>query len=771
MDATIKPSQAAPVHTHASQALCETARSALTHAHAYAAATAREDGHWCGELKSNVTITAQYVFLKQALQLDLESDGDALRRHLLSQQQADGSWSIAPGHRGDVSTSTEAYLALKILGQPPGSQPLCRARQYITSDAGGIRSVRVFTQIHLAHFGLWPWSAIPQLPAELILMPSWAPINIYRFSSWARSTIVPLLVASHHQPVFALPNGRSSDNEFLDELWVDAQQKGSPPSARVLEMASQKNWQGLAFAAVDGIIGMLGGLRTWNPLRRAALDACVAWVTSRQETAGDWAGIFPPMHGGVIALLLEGFHPHDPPVRRALAAIERFAWQDESGKRMQACVSPVWDTILMSAGLARAEVLLGDSGDGNAHLLRKRALQWVRRHQLLGPEGDWRVYQSRLAPGGFSFEYHNTWYPDLDDSAAAVIAFLKDDPQSVGSMEVLDACNWILGMQSRDGGWAAFDVNNDYTFLNKIPFSDMDSLCDPSTADIVGRVLEALGLFQQAANATEQHRSGRVRGLLHKAKYACELGIEWLAREQEKDGSWYGRWGVNYIYGTSNVLAGLAYFCYPDSMLDEKGEAFIADGTLASDTIAMARSAVCFLLRAQNADGGWGEALSSYDQQQCRNRSAQTAIAEGFRAVSTASQTSWALIGLLAYLPSEHPAIEAGIAWLVRNQDQTATDSAIPTTDSELTCCPESHSSNLKHSPTVSSDRGANVEAKTWCSRQYTGTGFPNHFYLGYTLYSHYFPMIALTEYLARRDLNDKLGKPLFNFDDVATSP
>lgn len=331
------------------------------------------------------------------------------------------------------------------------------------------------------------------------------------------------------------------------------------------------------------------------------------WIISHQEPSGDWAGIFPLMHVGTLAYLLEGYDKHDGRVRRALAAIEEFAWQDEQGKRMQACVSPVWDTVLMSIALAdipqdNVDTLLAWSS--RARKLRKAGLCWVKARQLLESHGDWRVYRLLLAPGGFSFEYHNVWYPDVDDTAAAVIAFLKDDNEAVRSTHVLDAVRWILGMQSWDGGWAAFDVENDKLFLNKIPLSDMDSLCDPSTSDVVGRVLEAFGLFGKAAKTTRCDSEPYIQHLLEGIRAACNRGIHFLAEAQTVTGAWYGRWGANYIYGTSNVLSGLAYHHRPrddEERESEKG----TDSTLPCMVLAMVKPAIQFLISVQNADGGW----------------------------------------------------------------------------------------------------------------------------------------------------------------------
>ncbi|CAG7932651.1 unnamed protein product [Penicillium olsonii] len=628
----------------------------------YAHGALRSDGHWCGELRSNVTITAEYIFLRQALGLDLNVDSAAYRRHILSEQNEDGSWGLAPEHPGDVSTTAEAYLALKILGLDPSDAAMQRARHSVLK-AGGIAKVRVFTRIFLATFGLFPWDGVPQLPVELILLPSSCPINIYTFASWARGTIAPLLLICHHQPIFPLPNGKFANNDYLDELWLDATEKNVPYGLPMLGLLFQGDLAGVAFTCVDKLLYWLNGLRSLPIVRSHARRKCLEWILNRQEETGDWAGIFPPMHGSVFAFVLEGYKIDDDPVRLGIQAIENFAWEDDRGKRIQACISPVWDTALMSIGLC-------DAMTPDQHVV-DRAITWIRNRQLIVPHGDWRVYRPGLPPGGFSFEYTNTWYPDVDDTAAIILAQIKHNVASIGSDSVMAAAAWIVGMQNPDGGWAAFDVENDKLFLNKIPFSDMDSLCDTSCADITGRILEAFGLMIK--HAPEKTLTGDCFSAL---RAACARGITYIASTQESSGAWFGRWGCNYVYGTSHALCGLAYFDDPR-------------------VSGMVLQGLQWLRSKQRADGGWGESLLSYRSPSQDQQS------------STPSQTAWALMGLLAHLSPTDPAIERGIRYLVANLQ------------------PEEIGSS-------------------WPESVFTGTGFPNHFYLGYDYYRHYFPMMAL---------------------------
>lgn len=632
----------------------DTARRARDFAHHIQ----KPDGHWCVELESNTTITAEYVFMRQALGLDLDEKREATVRYFFGQQKADGSWGIATNHAGDVSTTAESYLALRILGVPVDHPRMKDAERYIR-DHGGLEKMRVFTRINLAMFGLFPWDSVPMMPPEFILLPPTSPANIYTLSSWARGTIVPLLILFHVKPVWALPNGRSPYNDWLDHLWLDPKNKHIPyaePIGQVLKEtgASWKSFFHVADLALVGLENMRkrykkGPLQT---LREHAVKKCEEWVLDHQEESGDWAGIFPPMLNGCLALFAKGYDLQDRPLRLGLEALERFTVEDEHGFRVEPCQSPVWDTILMMIGLLDAR--LGDDKLASART-------WLEKLQLLEDRGDWKVYNPDGKPGGWSFEYVNTWYPDVDDTAAVIIGLVKHQPSSRSGLVVRRAVEWMVSMQNDDGGWAAFDKKNDKLFLNDIPFSDMASLCDPSTPDIAGRVLEALG-------HVDDRRYDAV----------VQRGLRYLRDTQEPEGSWFGRWGVNYVYGTSNVLCGLRAVNVPKND-------------------PMVTRAIAWLKSVQNADGGWGECLESYADRDLMGKG-----------VSTASQTAWALMGLLAFLPAGDPAIEDGIRWLVSRQNA----------------------------------------AGSWDEEEFTGTGFPNHFYLRYNLYRHYFPLMALGRYV-----------------------
>ncbi len=636
--------------------LVQRARAAAAVAQTFLLRARRAD-HWCAELESNTTITAEYVFLCQALGLDLAPRREPIARYLFSRQKPDGSWGLAFNLPGDVSTAVETYLALRVVGVRRDDERMLRAERFIR-DAGGVARVRVFTRVNLALFGLFPWDAVPPMPPEIVLLPARSPVNVYRLSSWARGTMVPLFVVFHHRPVFPLPGGRSGESDWLDHLWLDPTVKHVPYRASVLDTlrAEGPGWKAL-FTSGDALLRAYEDARGTPPLswiRSRALRACEQWILAHQEASGDWAGIFPPMLNGVLALHLAGHALDSGPIRKGLEAIERFGILDGEGFRVEACQSPVWDSALSLIGLA-------DSGHGGKDPALAAVRRWIERKQILADHGDWRIYNRRGRPGGWSFERVNTWYPDVDDTAAVVIAFLKGDPSCGGEVAVRRGVEWMLSMQNRDGGWAAFDVENDRLFLNQIPFSDMDSLCDPSTPDVTGRVLEALGMLDD-----RRHRA------------ACRRGVAYLRRSQEREGSWFGRWGVNYVYGTSNALNGLARQRVP-----------------APDP--MVARALRWLDSVQNEDGGFGEGLESYV-----DRSAMG------RGPSTASQTAWGVMGLLAYRPASDPAVARGVGWLVDHQ------------------------------------LGSGPAAGSWSEEEFTGTGFPRHFYLRYHLYRHYFPLMAL---------------------------
>ncbi|TLD05707.1 uncharacterized protein PgNI_08500 [Pyricularia grisea] len=654
---------------------------ALDHSTEFAKDTLLKD-HWCGWVLSNSTVTAEWIFLQYILGREIsQDDREGFLKYFKLSQRADGSWSIATQTttEGNISCTVEAYLALKILGISPKEDYMVRARDYVRSH-GGAEKMRMLSRFHLAMFGLVPWASVPQMPPELIFLPSWALINVYKFASWARASIVGLCVLRVYEPLYALPNGRDADNDYIDELWLDPSEKVLPYTKPYMQLI-RTSPLGILFQLGDLFLWFLSFLGFWF-LRRRAISACTTWILERQETSGDWAGIYPPMHNNILVLMLRGLSQDDPVIQGALAACERFLAEDPShGKWMQPSVSPVWDTFLMIRALADANLTHKDDK------LLAKPVEWVLAQQIDDDHiGDWRIYRPNIPAGGFAFEYFNKWYPDVDDTAVGVVALLRHDPALVNDPKMLMAAAWTVGMQNRDSGWAAFDADNDAYYLHATPFSDMDSLCDSSTPDVTAHVLEMLGLMYRL------QRQGKVKNpemltFLSQSRPACDRGLAYLLNSQEAFGGWYGRWGVNYIFGTSAAVCAMAYF------KDRKG----VSGKMASG--------VEWLRSRQNPDGGWGELLESYDDKALAGRGR-----------STPSQTAWALQALLELEDPRGKVVESGVNWLLRHQ-------------------------------VTSASKKSGLVSATWPEEDFTATGFPGHFYLKYELYSHYFPMMALGRY------------------------
>lgn len=660
---------------------------ALKEAVQYAYECQFDDDHWLGETQSNPIFTAEYLFLRQALKLDFTQDEkDAFIRWFLLQQNEDGSYGLAPAYPGDPSTTTESYLSLKMLGYPTDKPEMVRAREYMLRT-DGMKNVRIFTRFFLATFGLWPWDYIPQLPLELMLAPKSSPVNIYTLSSWARATSIPLLIVRHHQPIYSLPNGTHKVNNYLDELWNDPSNKKIPYAPSLWQMIGKEDLTTIAFTAADKVCSIFGGFRKF-PGRRYLCRLVVDWLVMHQESSGDWGGYWPPQHGTILALVIEGFPLNHPVIRSGMEAAERYAMHDKNGRRYQATTCAIWDTAIMTVALGDCGLIRPD----NVRLTN--TVRWLLERQCKGTEGDWRIYRPELPTGGWAFQNVDNWYPDVDDTAIVILGLLKNYPTSINSEHIILGINWIVGMQNSDGGWAAFDWNNDKLFLNKIPFGDMDSLCDPATADVTGRLVECLGHVLCSPHAHTVDRE-----LLRKVEVAAQRGIKWLLDNQEPFGGWWGRWGVNYVYGTSNVLSGLHYFMHKgDEKLDH----------------AISR-AVEWVKSVQIEDGGWGEGLESYDD---------PAMA-GKGIPSTATQTAWSIMSLIPYVPASDPAVTRGVEFLVRFQTLLGSDPA--------------------------DNRGkTGQKGKSWPEVYYTGTGFPGCLYLQYTLNPHFWPMIALGRYLRK---------------------
>jgi len=611
----------------------------------HAFGTQHPHGYWQAPLEANVTMEAQYVFFNRLMGRQRPDLDKQMAERLLALQQADGGWPLYAGGPGHVSVSIEAYFALKLVGLRADEPALARARDFILGH-GGLAKAGVFSRIWLSFFGQYPAAGIPNIPVELMLLPSWFPLNIYSMSSWARETVVPILLLMTNPP-----HGRLVDGEAVSELWLRPPTDPDVRFARSPELVSWAN----AFLAIDRALDRLGR-SPWKPLRRRAVARAIEWILRRQDSTGQWGGIQPPMLNCVLALTQMGFAADHPAIMRGVQGIDDFLVQSEGGLMYQPCVSPNWDTALMTKALL-------DAGLEPSHPALAHAAAWLIGHQISRP-GDWSVYNPRLEPGGWAFEFANDWYPDVDDSAVILMGLMQLPVAHTpaGKRAIAYGLNWTLGMQSRNGGYAAFDTDNTFAVWNEIPFADMKAMIDPPTEDVTGRVLELMGQVGYGADF------GRAR-----------RGLEFVRKAQRDDGSWWGRWGVNFIYGTWSVLAGLR------SIGEDMSAPYV-------------RKAVAWLAAHQNADGGWGETVASYDDESLAGRGE-----------STPSQTAWAVMGLVAG-DGPREVIDRGIEWLV--QTQTAEG--------------------------------------TWEETQWTGTGFPRHFYLRYHMYRHYFPLMALGQYRAR---------------------
>ena len=670
-----------------SQPLHSRVERAISEADQYAFNLQHEDGHWCGEFATAAFPTAEHILFRQSCELDLTQDAALFKKHLLSEQNTDGSWGIAPEHPGDVSKSVEVYLALRILGVDRNNCELKRARSFILAE-GGVAKVQILTRIYLAQFGLIPWDAVPQLPAELIFLPAAFPLSIYTLWVPARITIVPLLIIRHHEPVHALPNGKSSRNDFIDELWLDTKNKNVPYGKTYVDLWRTDK---IAFGmkAHDSLMHLLKGIRRL-PQRYLARRKVVQWLLDHQNTDGTWCGFLTAYQFTVQALLLEGIKLQDATIGRALAAMETWMWQDESGKRIQLSNSPVWDTAMTMKAFCC-------SGSFREDYRIQAATRWCKNQQIFG-KTDLNRYISNLPSGGFAFEYDNPNYPDVDDTAAVALAMLDQDPDAFEKYPLIRATEFVLAMQNLDGGWAAFDRNSNPEWLHKSPFNDMDNLCDPSAADITGRCLELCGLVIRAA---ERVTGSPPPDLVLSARKAVTPAIRFLREQQEEDGSWWGRWGINFVFGTCNAIGGLAQFVGAQDKIEIDIESMIQRG-------------VAFLIKIQHPDGGWGESYATYDEPPAPPGSGH----------SLPSPTAWAVLALLtARTAIDCPAIERGIHWL------------------------------LDHHKLTDGKGG-----KSWPERQLTGTGFPRKLYIGYRLYQHYFPMMALRHYLQARAVNSIRG-------------
>jgi squalene-hopene/tetraprenyl-beta-curcumene cyclase len=558
-------------------------------------------GWWQGELQTNVTMDAEDMLLREFLGVRRADETERSASWIRSQQRADGTWTNFHGGPGELSTTIEAYWALRLAGDPADAEHMLAAASFIRAQ-GGLQHARVFTHVWLALFGLWSWERVPALPPEVVLLPAWVPLNVYDFACWARQTIVALSLVKAHRPARKLPFD-------LDELNVAEPVVRTRPSRR-----------GVWLSRLDRLLRAYER-RPIAPLRTLALARAERWIVRRQEADGSWGGIQPPWVYSLMALHLSGYPLDHPVMRRGLEGLAHFMVEDRDdsrgvgapagpSRRLEACQSPVWDTAL-------AMIALSDAGLPEDHPALVLAAEWLLDEEVT-IRGDWSVARPALAPGGWAFEFANVNYPDVDDTAEVVLA-LRRVAGAGGDGAIDRAVRWVRGMQSSSGGWGAFDADNTRTLVRELPFLDFGEVIDEPSADVTAHAVEMLAAVGQGSTPTAQH------------------GVRWLLGQQEPGGSWFGRWGINHVYGTGAAVPAL-----------------VAAGVDPSHDCI--RRAVQWLQAHQNEDGGWGEDPRSYDDEDWIGRGP-----------STASQTAWALLALHA-AGDRSPALHRGLRWLVSSQ-------------------------------------------------------------------------------------------------------
>jgi squalene-hopene/tetraprenyl-beta-curcumene cyclase len=619
------------------------------------------DGHWVFELEADCTIPSEYVLLRHYLAEPVDTALEAkIANYLRRIQGSHGGWPLVHDGEFDMSASVKAYFALKMIGDPIDAPHMTRAREAIHARGGAIKS-NVFTRFMLALFGVTTWRATPVLPVEIMLLPMWSPFHLNKISYWARTTLVPLLVLAALKPRAKNLKGIGIDELFLQD----------PRSIGMTSKAPHQSWGWfLLFRALDNVLRVIEPLFP-KKLRARAIDAAVAFVEERLNGEDGVGAIFPPMANAVMMYQALGKDKDYPPRATQRRGLDKLLVINDDEAYCQPCVSPVWDTALACHAMLEA-------GGGAALPSARQGLDWLLPKQVLDVKGDWAVKSPDTRPGGWAFQYNNAHYPDLDDTAVVVMAMdraRRDTPDQAYDTAIARGREWIEGLQSRDGGWAAFDANNLEYYLNNIPFSDHGALLDPPTEDVTARCVSMLAQLGENVDTSP----------------AVAAGVAYLRKTQLAEGSWYGRWGLNYIYGTWSVLCALN-----------------AVGIEHHDP--MMRKGVDWLLSIQNADGGWGEDATSY-------RLGYKEFDKGFDGgPTTASQTAWALLGLMAAGEVENPAVVRGVAYLMTSQTQKG----------------------------------------LWDEQRYTATGFPRVFYLRYHGYSKFFPLWALARYRNLRKTNSR---------------
>lgn len=563
-----------------------------------------EAGYWQGELEADTTLESDYIFYLHILGKADPKRVQKMANFIRRRQQSDGGWNIYPGGPSELNATVKAYFALKLAGDSPQSTHLLRAREAV-HQLGGLERTNSYTRFYLALVGAVTWEMVPAVPPELMLLPTWFYLNIYEMSSWTRAIVIPLAILYATKPQWSLPLHAN-----VDELYRDPSRKTA-----AFDWDDQAlSWRNL-FLALDRALKLYERL-PWKPLRERALRQAREWMLTHLERSEGLAAIYPAMMNSIFALLALGYSPDDPLTSREMRELARFEIEEGDTIRVSPCVSPVWDTSI-------AMVALEEAGISPNHPALVSAARWLINQQVVGG-GDWQAKNKDAEPGGWVFEFRNDFYPDVDDSAFVLMALQRVDYPDKAHMEaaVRRGLQWLISMQNRDGGWGAFDRDNDRGTLTHIPFADHNAMIDPSTADVTARVLECLGRYGWSAGHPVVQR-----------------GVKFLLKDQCADGSWFGRWGVNYVYGTAGVLRALE--------------------TVSLTAREYCRRAVTWLRSVQKEDGSFGESIHSYYDSTTKGQGA-----------STPSQTAWGLIGLLAAADKSDPAIARAAAWLVKQQNR-----------------------------------------------------------------------------------------------------
>jgi squalene-hopene/tetraprenyl-beta-curcumene cyclase len=600
-----------------------------------------EEGYWLGELEADSTLESDYIYFLHVLGKADPQRVAKLANYVRQKQLTDGGWSIYPGGPSELNATCKAYFALKLAGDAPDSPHMRQALETV-HRLGGLERSNSYVRFYLAVAGAVGWELVPAILPEMMLLPNWFYLNIYEMSSWTRGIVIPMAILSAVRPDWRLP-----ERARVDELFADPSRQTA-----AFDWSEQLlSWRNF-FLALDRALKLYERL-PWKPLRQRALREAKSWLLEHIERTEGLAAIYPAMMNSIFALMALGHGPDDPLTAREIREFARFEIEEVDTIRLQPCVSPVWDTCI-------AMVALEEAGVAPDHPALVKSAEWVLSKQVLGP-GDWQVKNKDAEPGGWVFEFRNDFYPDVDDTAFVLMALQRVKYPDPVRMEaaVRRGIQWLLSMQNRDGGWAAFDRDNNKSFLCNIPFADHNAMIDPSTADVTARVLECLGRYGWPV----EHP-------------AIQRALRFLLKDQCEDGSWFGRWGVNYVYGTSGVLRSLE--------------------TVSLTAKEYCQRAVRWLHKVQKADGSFGESLRSYNEPETKGQGN-----------STASQTAWGLIGLLAGGEADDPAIRKAVSYLVDQQNADG----------------------------------------SWSESEFTGTGFPCVFYLKYHLYRNSFPLYALARF------------------------